>query len=215
MPSKPVPKQPAKPAAQAKPATSSSRRAALRRGGVGKAPAQPAATTRYPTPVTARPVTKAASAAAKPSNQAQPAAKPTGRAQPVKPAQPAAKPSSQAKPAAKMEKPDPGLLARMDALLAAFPAYRRPMFGTVSWFLEGNEQMFAAVWGIDVSLRIGAAEVARTVAAGKARPFAPMAGRTMREYVLVPASTYRDADLRKWIARAADFTGKLERKKGK
>ena len=202
MPSKPVSKQPVKPAAPAKPATNSMRRAALRRGGVGKAPAQPAPAARHATPVaaqpvTARPVARAASAVATPSSRA--------------------KPSNQAKPAkpAKMEKPDPGLLARMDALLAAFPAYRRSMFGSVSWFLDANAQMFACVWGTDVSLRLGEAEVARTVAAGKARPFEPVAGRPMREYALVPASTYRDADLRKWIARAAEFTGALEAKKGK
>ncbi len=131
---------------------------------------------------------------------------------------PAAK--SAGKPAAKraaphMEKPDAEVLARLDAAMAGLPVYRRPMFGTVSWFVEENAQMFAGVWGDAINLRLGEEAARREVASGSARPFEPMPGRAMREYVLVPASTLRPAEVTRWVARALEFTAQLARKKGK
>ena len=188
MPSKPVPARVAKPASPA--AASPTRRAALRRGGVGQVPLAPGAAR----PAPARPAAKATL----------PAAKPISRAKPAKPAKKGA-----------MPKADAALITRMDGLMAAFPAYRRPMFGTVSWFLDANAQMFTGLWGDAVTARVGEAEAQRLVAAGRAQPFEPVPGRPMREYVLVPASTLRDGDLKKWIARAADFTSGLGVKTGR
>ncbi len=135
----------------------------------------------------------------------------------AKPAAKAGKPAAKAakRPAPKMEKPDADVLARLDAAMADLPVYRRPMFGTVSWFVEENAQMFAGVWGDAINLRLGEESAEREVAAGRARPFEPMPGRAMREYVLVPASTLRPADYRRWLARALEFTSTLARKKGK
>ena len=115
----------------------------------------------------------------------------------------------------KMPKGNPEVIARLDKIMTALPAYRRPMFGTVAWFLDTNAQMFAGVWGDEVNVRVGAEEAARLIASDAAREFAPMPGRPMREYVLVPASTMRDADLQKWVARAAEFANGLAAKKGK
>ena len=132
---------------------------------------------------------------------------------------PSSQPSKQsAKPARvtpKMERADPDLLTRVEALMATFPVYRRPMFGVVAWFVEENAQMLGCVWGDALNIRVGADEAQRLVASGKAVPFEPMAGRPMREYVLVPASTLRPAALKRWIARGVEFTSTVARKKGK
>lgn len=126
----------------------------------------------------------------------------------------ASKPAaSSAKP--QMEKPDAAVLARLDAAMADLPVYRRPMFGTVSWFVESNAQMFAGVWGAAINVRLGEAEARQAVASGAARPFEPMAGRAMREYVLVDAASLRPAAFNRWIERALEFASTLERKKGK
>ena len=106
------------------------------------------------------------------------------------------------------------MIARLDKIVGALPAYRRPMFGTTSWFLDANAQMFASVWGDNVTVRVGGEEAARLIASKAARPFEPMAGRPMSEYVAIDPSTLRDADLRKWVVRAAAFAEGLAAKKG-
>ena len=103
--------------------------------------------------------------------------------------------------------------ARLEAAMDGQPAYKRPMFGTVAWFLDANAQMFAGVWGDEVNVRVGVEEAARLIASDAAREFAPMQGRPMREYVLIEASTMRPADLRKWVARAAEYASGLAAKK--
>lgn len=114
-----------------------------------------------------------------------------------------------------MPKANADVVARLDAIAGLLRAYRRPMFGTVSWFLDSNAQMFAGVWGDDVNVRVGEEEAERLILSGAARPFAPMHGRAMREYVLVPASTLRDAALKKWVQRGAAFAEGLAAKRGR
>ena len=133
---------------------------------------------------------------------------------PTQPSRPAAK-SVAKRPGPQMLKPDPEVLARVEAVMTDLPVYRRAMFGVVTWFVEENAQMLGCVWGDSLNIRVGAEEAQRLVASGKAVPFEPMAGRPMREYVLVPASTLRPAALKRWIARGLEFTSTLARKKGK
>jgi hypothetical protein len=106
-------------------------------------------------------------------------------------------------------KGDAAIVARLDAIAAMLPARRRGMFGTVAWFLEANGQMVMGAWGGRAIMRVGATDAARLIASGRAAAFAPMAGRPMREYVLVDAAALSDADLRRWAKRAAAFTGGL------
>ena len=111
-------------------------------------------------------------------------------------------------------KPDPGLVERVDAILSTYPARRRPMFGTTSWFLESNEQMFAGVWGDGLTARVGAEEALRLARSGEVEAFDPMGGRPMKEYVLVPADRIEeDADLEAWVGRAARFADGLPPKR--
>lgn len=177
-------------------------------------PARPTAKqpSRKPAAPASKPAAKSASRpAAKRSATKQSAAKPGAKS--------AAKSAVKKAPAAKqtfaMEKADPALLARVEALMPEYPVYRRPMFGVVSWFVEANAALLGCVWGESLNLRVGAEDARALIDAGKATPFDPMGGRPMREYVLVPASTLRPAQLRAWIERALAFTQTVPAKKGK
>ena len=75
--------------------------------------------------------------------------------------------------------------------------------------------MFAGVWGGDINVRIGAEAAAREIASDEAQPFEPMAGRPMREYVLVSVAALKPAQFKRWVARGLEFTSALPAKKGK
>ena len=47
------------------------------------------------------------------------------------------------------------LIERIDNLLSAEPVLRKNFFGTVAWFLESNDLIFAGAWGEGVMLRLG------------------------------------------------------------
>jgi hypothetical protein len=115
---------------------------------------------------------------------------------------------------AKVPKPDADLMSRVERALAAVPARPRKMFGTTSWFLDANDQMFTGLWGDALTARVGVEGAERLIGAGKADAFEPMAGRPMREYVLVSgAQLSRDRDVRTWVDRAARFAAALPAKK--
>ena len=83
----------------------------------------------------------------------------------------------------------------------------RPMFGYRALFIGGN--MFAGTFRDQVIVRLADGEKPKG-----AQPFAPMPGRPMREYVVVPAETVRrPAELKKWIAMAHERAMTLPPKK--
>lgn len=98
---------------------------------------------------------------------------------------------------------------RMEQLLEDFAARRKAMSGSVCWCLDANGEMFTAVWDATVAVRVGAEEAARLIASHEGRVFEVKPGRPMLEYVLVPASTLRDEQLRAWVERAAAYAGEL------
>ena len=66
----------------------------------------------------------------------------------------------------------------------------RPMFGNLAAFANGY--LFTGLFGDDVFVRQDDAGQARIVADGGG-PFAPMPGRPMRDYVMLPSSSTHDA----------------------
>jgi TfoX/Sxy family transcriptional regulator of competence genes len=79
----------------------------------------------------------------------------------------------------------------------------RPMFGQRAAFVHGN--MFMGIHGQDVLLRLPEADRETVIAKGGA-PFEPMAGRPMREYVVLPTDWHtRPAVLREWVGRSLRF----------
>ena len=114
-----------------------------------------------------------------------------------------------------MPKADPAAVKEYQRLLATTPgAVERPMFGQPAAFVGGN--MFLGVFGDQVFVRLGEADRAAAGAAG-ATPFEPMAGRPMREYVVLPPKLLNDRKAAEgWAARSLKYAlGLPPKKKGK
>jgi TfoX/Sxy family transcriptional regulator of competence genes len=86
----------------------------------------------------------------------------------------------------------------------------RPMFGQVSAFVNGN--MFMGIFGEDVFVRLPEDDRESLLSAG-GRPFEPMSGRPMKEYVVLPGAWRDESDrVREWAARALDHAEELPAK---
>ena len=105
----------------------------------------------------------------------------------------------------------PELVERFGAVLAGYPtAVRRKMFGYPSGFVNGT--LVTGLFGNGWHVRLAEADQAEVLAAG-GRPFEPMAGRTMRGYVMLPDDVLADdAGLRAWLDRAVAFGRSLPAK---
>ena len=100
------------------------------------------------------------------------------------------------------------------ALLALPGIETRKMFGCPCAFVGG--QMFAVFHPQGLALKLPEDERAALLARQKARPFEPMPGRKMREYVVVPPSVERDeAELAAWLEKAFAYARSLPPKKGR
>jgi TfoX/Sxy family transcriptional regulator of competence genes len=89
----------------------------------------------------------------------------------------------------------------------------RPMFGQLSAFVNGN--MFMGIFGEDVLVRLPEEDREAVIAAG-GRVFEPMAGRPMREYVVLPEIWRGDVPrIEEWAARALDHADELPPKQPK
>ncbi len=112
------------------------------------------------------------------------------------------------------EKSPPDLVERFERTLADRPAAaRRPMFGYPSAFVNGNlaTGLFADGWFV----RLSAEDAAALLALDGARPFAPMPGRPMRGYVLLPPALLEDPPaLGEWVDRAIAHVAALPPKAG-
>ena len=87
----------------------------------------------------------------------------------------------------------------------------RQMFGYPAAFTKS--QMFAGVFQDQMILRLGAGD-RESIGQKGARPFEPMPGRPMREYVTVPDAV-RDspAELHSWLVKAHAYAASLPPKK--
>lgn len=106
-------------------------------------------------------------------------------------------------------KPVPPALARryLDNLPDDGRVQHRRMFGCPCAFVHGN--MFSGLHEDRLVLRLPAAERERALAAGEALAFEVM-GRTMREYVVLPAPmALAAAEVRQWLARAFAYGASL------
>jgi TfoX/Sxy family transcriptional regulator of competence genes len=86
----------------------------------------------------------------------------------------------------------------------------RPMFGNVAAFVNGN--MFAGLFGSDMFVRLADADREQLMGKGGAE-FAPMPGRAMKDYAVLPAGwARRSADTRKWFERSLAWASGLPAK---
>jgi TfoX/Sxy family transcriptional regulator of competence genes len=89
----------------------------------------------------------------------------------------------------------------------------RPMFGQLSAFVNGN--MFMGIFGEEVLVRLPEEDRGAVIAAG-GRVVEPMAGRPMREYVVLPEAWRDDVPtIEEWAARALDHAEELPPKQPK
>jgi TfoX/Sxy family transcriptional regulator of competence genes len=89
----------------------------------------------------------------------------------------------------------------------------RPMFGQLSAFVNGN--MFMGIFGEDVLVRLPEEDRVTVIGAGGS-VFEPMAGRPMREYVVLPEAWRDDRSrIEDWAARALDHAEELPPKQKK
>jgi hypothetical protein len=112
----------------------------------------------------------------------------------------------------KFEKSPPALVERFEAAAARHPeATRRQMFGYPALFVGGNlaTGLFADGWMV----RLSAADCEALLALPGAAQFAPMPGRPMRGWAVLPADVVADEGaLDGWIGRALAFAGSLQPK---
>jgi hypothetical protein len=88
------------------------------------------------------------------------------------------------------------------------------MFGYPAAFVHGN--MVCGLFQDSVVVRLGKEGAASAIAEGRAQQFAPMPGRVMTAYVLVPADDVQVLSaLAEWLQRALDFTLTLPKKAAK
>jgi TfoX/Sxy family transcriptional regulator of competence genes len=113
------------------------------------------------------------------------------------------------------EKPTEQTIAVFDSMVPKHPKVeRRKMFGFPVAFANGN--MFLGLHENRMILRLGERERERFIAGFNARVFEPMAGRPMREYVVVPEPLLGDtAGLQAWCDRALDYALSLPSKAAK
>jgi len=112
----------------------------------------------------------------------------------------------------KFEKSPPWLLELFGEALAGTPGERRQMFGYPCGFLNG--QLFCGLFASSMFVRLGEAERSELLAIEGGRPFDPMGGRPMREYVVLPPALLEDAgELGRWLSRAATYASSLPPKK--
>jgi hypothetical protein len=102
-------------------------------------------------------------------------------------------------------RPVPELVALLDEAVKPFPAERKTMFGCPAYFVNGN--MFAGVFAASLFVRLPADLRAKaTTDWGEGATFEPVAGRPMREYVVLPPAVTGDgATLAGWLATAHQF----------
>ncbi len=84
----------------------------------------------------------------------------------------------------------------------------RPMFGQTAAFVNGN--LFSGIFGKQVFVRLPEEDGAVLMKEEGARQFAPMEGRPMRSYIVMPSHWIREPrKARSWLEKSLDWVGAL------
>lgn len=110
------------------------------------------------------------------------------------------------------KKSPPDLVERFGAAAASLPGVQhRPMFGYPAIFLKGH--LAAGLFQDRIILRLSEEDRREFLKLPGARPFEPMKGRPMKEYVEAPGSLATDPGaIGRWLERAARFVQTLPAK---
>jgi TfoX/Sxy family transcriptional regulator of competence genes len=111
-------------------------------------------------------------------------------------------------------KAPPELVERFTETLASLPgADVRKMFGYPAAFANGH--MFTGLFADEWMIRLPETDRAELSAVG-AKPFEPMPGKPMREYLSLPAALVADAEaLAPWLERSLAMVLAMPPKKGR
>jgi TfoX/Sxy family transcriptional regulator of competence genes len=111
-----------------------------------------------------------------------------------------------------MPKPGTQALETFNTLVKAAPGARiKPMFGNFGAFV--GRTMFMGVFGDAVFVRLSEDDRAAALQLPGAALFAPMKGRPMKEYVVLPPGVLSDARKAKtWVRKSLDYATALPAK---
>lgn len=113
----------------------------------------------------------------------------------------------------KWKKPSRELGTLLEAALASFDCQKKTMFGAPVFTV--NHNMFTGIHGDNIFVRLPEADRKEITSSG-AKPFEPMPGHAMKEYMVLPESVYRDSKaLQEWLKRAYDYVATLAPKEPK
>lgn len=104
-----------------------------------------------------------------------------------------------------MPKPSREAAQRLEALLSGDPRVQvRKMFGHPAAFANGN--MCAGTFGDDVFVRLDESGVRALRKVEGVRPFEPMPGRPMKQYLVLPPSLLKNStQSKKWVQRSVEY----------
>ena len=124
-------------------------------------------------------------------------------------------PVSKPKPKMKWKAAPPERIGLFEDAMREFPEVQvRKMFGYPAAFVNGN--MLGGLFQDSMMLRLSADDLATIRDQAGAKPFEPMPGRVMREYIVVPEAILRSkAQLKTWVGRALAYAASLPAKAGK
>ena len=115
----------------------------------------------------------------------------------------------------KWKKPSPELVKLLESSLLGITCDRKMMFGSPVFMISRN--MFTGVHEDNIFLRLpeaGKKEILKEFPGAK--PFEPLKGRIMKEYIVVPRELYEDKEsFREWLKRSHAFALSLPPKKKK
>jgi TfoX/Sxy family transcriptional regulator of competence genes len=108
----------------------------------------------------------------------------------------------------KFSKSPAWLVQLFDALQPEVGGARKQMFGYPVAFENG--QLFTGLFADGLFVRLGEAEREALLAERGAKPFAPMKGRPMKEYVVLPPTMLEDEEAVKgWMRRGVEYARAL------
>lgn len=121
-------------------------------------------------------------------------------------------PTANRKPRMKWKAAPAPLVKTFEDVMRRFPeAVVRKMFGFPAAFVNGN--MMGGLFQDSMMLRLSAADLATIREKAGAKPFEPMPGRVMREYVVVPEAILKSkVELNMWVGKAFAYTSSLPAK---
>ncbi len=116
---------------------------------------------------------------------------------------------SKSRPMPKFTPAPPAVVALFQAAVEGLPEVeQRKMFGYPCAFVHG--QMLIGVFQDRIMLRLSETDRAKFLEQPGAKPFEPMPGRPMREYVELPPDVMKSpAAVRRWIKRGLAYVETL------